>query len=131
MSHHETDANRATVERVVAAMIGGEWDELNDALDENAVVWWPQSGERLVGRTACLAVYQNYPGGPPTYEISRISGSGDHFTVEGVGDYGGQKVFWASIIEFANGKIVRQTDYWGDPFEAPEWRAQWVSRGDN
>jgi hypothetical protein len=33
-----------------------------------------------------------------------------------------------SIIEFRDGKIVKQTDYFGSPFEAPAWRAQWIER---
>lgn len=125
MSHHE---NRQVVERVIKAMINGDLDAVEQFMAEDAVVEWPQSGERIVGRQACLMVYRNYPGGSPRYELNRITGAGDAFAVELVGDYGGDKVFMTSIVEFAGGKIVRQTDYWSYPFEAPEWRSGWVER---
>ena len=130
MTQHDADPNRAVVERMVNGMLNQDLDTVGEALAEDAVVSWPQSGETMVGRAACLMVYGNYPGGPPSYTITRIAGSGDHFSVEGIGDYSGKKVFWTSIVDLANGKIVRQTDYWADPFEAPAWRAQWVERGD-
>src|SRR5260221_6249530 len=122
------DDNRATVQRSIDAMFRGDFDALRQDLAEDAVVDWPQSGERMVGRDACLMVYRNYPGGPPTYELRRITGGPDVFNVEAVGDYGGQKTYLTSIVEFRNGKIVRQTDYWANPFEAPDWRAKWVQR---
>jgi hypothetical protein len=31
-------------------------------------------------------------------------------------------------MEFCNGKVVHETQYFADPFEAPEWRRQWVQR---
>jgi hypothetical protein len=31
-----------------------------------------------------------------------------------------------SIMEFRNGKVVHETQYFADPFEAPPWRSQWV-----
>jgi hypothetical protein len=33
-----------------------------------------------------------------------------------------------SIVEFRDGKIAKQTDYFANAFEAPDWRAQWVQR---
>jgi hypothetical protein len=32
------------------------------------------------------------------------------------------------IVEFDGGKIKRATGYFGEPFEAPDWRARWVER---
>jgi len=125
VSHHD---NRAILERAMNAMFGGDYETAAGAMAEDAVVEWPQSGERIVGRQACLMVYKNYPGGSPTYQMRRISGGGDVFVVEATADYGGQKSYATSIVEFRNGKIVRQTDYWSSPFEAPGWRTQWVER---
>ena len=123
MSHHE---NREILERTIAAMFAGDIDSMIEGIAEDAVVEWPQSGERIVGRQACGLVFRNYPGGSPTYELRRITGSGDLFVVEAVGHYGSDTSYMTSIVEFAGGKIVRQTDYFGSPFEAPGWRAQWV-----
>ena len=118
--------NRATLDRTVEAMIRGDFDTATEALAEDAVVEWPQSGERITGRQACLNVYRNYPSGSPKYELQRITGGPDVFTVEARGDYSGTTVFMTSIIEFRDGKIQKQTDYFADAFEAPSWRAQWV-----
>ena len=46
--------------------------------------------------------------------------------VEGRSDYDGRIYHIANILEFREGKIIRETRYYADPFEAPAWRAQWV-----
>jgi hypothetical protein len=33
-----------------------------------------------------------------------------------------------SIVEVRDGKVVRQIDNFAQPFEAPQWRSQWVRR---
>jgi hypothetical protein len=33
-----------------------------------------------------------------------------------------------AILELRDGKVWRDTRYFAEPFEAPEWRAQWVER---
>jgi hypothetical protein len=122
------DENRATLERTVAAMFAGDIDGSTAGMADDAVVDWPQSGERIVGKQTCTLVYKNYPGGPPSYELRRISGSGDLFVVESIGQYGSDKFYMTSIVEFRDGQIVKQTDYFASPFEAPAWRSQWVER---
>ena len=118
--------NRATVERAFMAQFAGDIDGATADLADDAVVEWPQSGERIVGKQACTLVYKNYPGGPPGYVLRRISGSGDVFVVEATGQYGADTVYTTSIVEFRDGKIAKQTDYFASPFEAPAWRSQWV-----
>jgi ketosteroid isomerase-like protein len=71
MSTALTQANTAA--RFFAAMQAGDYATLGDLLTPDAVTRWPQSGERVTGATACLRVYENYPGGPPTYRLERIS----------------------------------------------------------
>ena len=122
------DDNRATLERTIAAMFAGDIDGSTAAMADDAVVEWPQSGERIVGRQSCTLVYKNYPGGSPSYELRRISGSGDLFVVEAVGQYAAGTSYMTSIVEFRDGQIVKQTDYFASPFEAPGWRSQWVER---
>ena len=122
--------NRQTLERTVDAMMRGDWDTVGQAIADDAIVDWPQSGERIVGGQACLMVYRNYPGGSPRYELQRVTGGPDVFTVEARGDYGDEIVYMTSIVEFRNGKIAKQTDYFANAFPAPDWRAQWVQRVD-
>lgn len=125
MSHHD---NRAILDRSMAAMFAGDVDGAAQAMADDVVVEWPQSGERIVGKQACSLVFKNYPGGSPSYEVRRISGSGDLFVVEAIGRYGADTSYVTNIVEFRDGKIVKQTDYFADPFEAPGWRSQWVER---
>jgi hypothetical protein len=42
--------------------------------------------------------------------------------------YEGKRVYTVSIMEFRDGKVAHETQYFGDPFDAPAWRAQWVER---
>lgn len=50
--------------------------------------------------------------------------------VEIVSNYGGQIYNATLIIELRDGKVLRETRYYAEPFEAPKWRAQWVERMD-
>jgi hypothetical protein len=120
--------NRQTLDRIIDAMLRGDYDVVGEELADDAIVDWPQSGERIVGRQACMNVYRNYPGGSPRYELRPTTGGPDVFTVEARGDYGGDIVYLTSIVEFRDGKIAHQTDYFANAFEAPDWRAQWVQR---
>lgn len=89
----------------------------------------PQSGERIRGRDKMRAMQQAFPpGSTPTFSVRRITGAGDTWTVEATGDYGGEIHLVVVIFEFRDGKIVRETRYYPQPFAAPEWRAQWVER---
>jgi hypothetical protein len=33
-------------------------------------------------------------------------------------------------MEFENGRVAHETQYFADPFQAPAWRAAWVQRRD-
>src|SRR3954451_9463762 len=90
----------------------------------------PQSGERIRGRDNMRAMQRAFPPDrTPTFQVRRITGGGDVWTVEAVGDYGGETFFVVCIFEFRDGKILRETRYYPQPFEAPEWRAPRVESG--
>jgi hypothetical protein len=46
--------------------------------------------------------------------------------MEGVSDYQGAIFHATDIVEFSDGKIIRETRYYAEPFEPPEWRVAWV-----
>ena len=60
------------------------------------------------------------------FEMRRTTGSGDLWVNEYVIRYDGKPSHVVGIMEFRNGKVVRETIYVGEPWEAPEWRARWV-----
>jgi hypothetical protein len=68
------------------------------------------------------------PDRAPTFRVRRITGAGDIWTVEATGDYGGEIYLVVVMFEFRDGKIIRETRYYPQPFDAPEWRSQWVER---
>lgn len=124
-----TDDNRTTVERTWQALSRGDFDTAMTAFAPDGVVEWPQSGERIVGKEACLAVYRSYPGGSPRYTLRRVTGDGDVYVVEATGDYGeAEPYLMTSIVEFRDRLIVKQTDYWSRPFDPPGWREGMTER---
>jgi hypothetical protein len=99
-----------------------------DARHDDFVMEMPQSGERIRGRDRMRAMQEAFPA-PPRGVLRRLIGAGDVWVAEGVNDYGDGDVWnWVVVIEFRDGKIARETRYYGKPFEAPAWRSQWAER---
>ena len=115
--------NRLLLERYLAGLLDAEQEYA--LRHEDVVIDMPQSGERIRGRDHMKAMQEAYPG-PPTITVRRVVGNGDVWVVEARSDYSGRIYHVVNIIEFREGKIIRETRYYADPFEAPAWRAQWV-----
>jgi uncharacterized protein YwgA len=98
---------------------------------EDVINEFPQSGERFRGRDKIAAMNQSYSGNTgtaPKMTLRRILKPGEAWVIEGTIDYGdGTPVSAISIIETGpDGKVVKQTDYFANPFEAPAWRSQYT-----
>jgi len=90
---------------------------------------WPQSGERmnLENSIKLFASYGERSGTKPSFTYKRMIGGGDLFVVEGTIDYGdGVPVSYVGIGETRDGKITKMTEYFANPFPAPDWRAAFV-----
>jgi hypothetical protein len=98
---------------------------METTIADDCIQEWPQSGERVVGRDNIMAIIRNYPG-MPTLTVRRTVSAGNLVVREMRMDYGGAIYHGISVYEFAGGKIVRETDYFAEPFDPPAWRAQWV-----
>ena len=94
---------------------------------EDFVMEMPQSGERIRGREKMREFQAAYPA-PPSMRLRRVVVREGLWVVEVVSDYGGQEVHYVSMVELKDGKMRRDTRYYAEPFEAPEWRASWVER---
>jgi hypothetical protein len=95
---------------------------------QDYVMEMPQSGECIRGRENMRAFQEAYPA-PPSIRLRRVVVRDGLWVAEGVNDYGGGQIFTVvAIIELRDGKMWRDTRYYAEPFEAPEWRAQWVER---
>lgn len=62
------------------------------------------------------------------FTARRIIGAGDLWVTEYVLTYDGRPSYTVSIMEFVDGKVARETQYFGDPFEPGPSRAQWIER---
>jgi ketosteroid isomerase-like protein len=96
---------------------------------EDAVLEYPQSGERTRGRGNIQGQRASQPS-DKRFTIRRIVGSGDLWVTEFILTYDGKPSYTVSIMEFRGDKVARETQYFADPFPAPAFRAQWVERMD-
>jgi hypothetical protein len=122
--------NRETLARVVEALNTRDLDLFHAQFHEDSIMEYPQSGERIVGGENRRGVYGAFPG-LPHVTPTEVRVSGDLGVVEASLDYGDGAPWQAIFVfELRDGKIARETAYWPQPFEAAEWRAQWVERVD-
>ena len=116
------------VEQLIATLNAKNVDGMDDVFHEDAVMEWPQSGERIVGGDNRRGVYRAFPA-LPTITPRRMTGDDDLVVAEATLDYGdGTEYQTVLIFELRDGKIAKETAYWAQPFPAPDWRAQWVER---
>ena len=107
-------------------------EEYNVRHPEDYVMEMPQSGERFSGRENMRSFQEAHPTPPSSLQVRRVVVKEGLWVVEGVIDYGGDgRVFDVVVIsELRDGKMWRDRWYFAEPFEAPEWRSQWVERMD-
>lgn len=119
---------RAALDRHWLASAAGDLEVEHDIYQEDTVCEYPQSGERICGRENLKGLRGHHPGRPAGFTVRRISGSGNFWVTEYLIDYEGKPVYTVSMMEFNNGKCRHETQYFGDPFDAPSWRTQWVEQ---
>jgi hypothetical protein len=94
----------------------------------DAVLEFPQSGERFAGVDSFRQWRSEYPV-PTAPEITGIRGGGDVWVAELEIAYGdGPVQYGVDILEFRHDKVVRETIYVSEGWDAPEWRAEWASK---
>src|SRR5580658_5503100 len=118
---------RAALEQHWAASDASDFETEHLIYQEDAVLDYPQSGERTRGRRNIQAQRSSQPN-KKRFTIRRIIGSGDLWITEYVLTYDGKPSYTVSIMEFRGEKVARETQYFADPFEAPASRSQWVER---
>jgi hypothetical protein len=103
----------------------GEQDFTEELYHDDAVLEFPQSGERFEGVPNFKEWRSQYPAGV-VLEMRDLRGAGDLWVAEGTISYdGGPRQPAVNILEFRGGKVSRETIYVTEPWEAPEWRARW------
>ncbi|MBP2039773.1 nuclear transport factor 2 family protein [Streptomyces avidinii] len=119
--------------KVVARLWGRiearDWDGVAELIAEDAVIEWPVSGERIVGRANFIAV--NSDDGyadERSVELLRILAEGNLVVTE-VEIPQDHVVYRAvSLWTVRDGKVVGAREYWTSPGQdpAPRWRAGYV-----
>lgn len=110
------------------ASASGDANAEHAIYDDNVICDYPQSGERILGRNNLQALRSHHPGKPSGFNVRRMIGNGNLWITEYTINYQGQSAYTVSIMEFRNGRVVHETQYFAEPFEAPEWRSQWVQK---
>lgn len=143
----EPESSEAIVESYAMACARNDVDVLTRLRHPDWSVAWPQSGERVRSHESWVAIAERYPGGSPTVELSRLVGSEDRWVVTpgntvlkvaGSGEFwwgewmmtypDGQTYHVIDLMELRDGLVHRETVYWAQPFEAPDWRRPFVER---
>jgi hypothetical protein len=122
-------AIRAALDQHWAASDANDLNTEHLIYQEDAVLDYPQSGERTRGRSNIQKQRSIQPN-TKRFSVRRIIGSGDLWVTEFILKYDDKPSYTVSIMEFTGVKVARETQYFADPFAAPAWRAQLVERMD-
>ncbi len=123
----EANLVREALDRHWAASDANDFEIEHDIYRDDAVLEYPQSGERIRGRHNIQASRVAQPS-RKRFSVRRIVGTGDIWVTEFILSYDGKPSYSVSVMEFLDGKVARETQYFADAFEPGPSRAQWVER---
>jgi hypothetical protein len=121
------DDVRAALQRHWKASDANDFDAEHQIYRADAVLEYPQSGERIRGRQNIQASRAAQPN-DKRFTVRRVSGGGDLWITELVLTYDEEPYYVVSIMEFEAAEVVRETQYFGEAFEPGPSRAQWVEK---
>jgi hypothetical protein len=113
---------RAAIEEHWRASESGETEAEHAVYATDAILDYPQSGERFRSRATISAQRGGHPASRH-FTVHRISGGGNLWVSEVVITYDGVPTYSVSIMEFAGGEVAHETQYFADPFPAAASRA--------
>jgi hypothetical protein len=120
-SDHDADI-RARIQEHWEASERGDIDLEHAIYAQDAILDYPQSGERFIGRSAIQAQRGGHPA-DRHFTIRRIVGGGDLWVSECVITYDGVPTCSVSVMEVYGGLVTHETQYFADPFPASPDRA--------
>ena len=118
---------RAALERHWAASDVSDFEAEHEIYREDAVLNYPQSGERIRGRRNIQESRRAQPN-TKRFTVRRMIGGGDLWITEFVLSYDGVPSYAVSIMEFCEGQVANETQYFADRFDAAPSRAHLVER---
>ena len=125
---HSVRVDEARVRAMLSqnlGLSGSDAEQAHAMYHEDAVLEFPQSGERFEGVENFREWRSNYPAAT-SYEVRRVRGGGGVWVAELEVSYdGAPPMYGVSILELRDDKIARESIYVAEGWEAPEWRARW------
>jgi hypothetical protein len=118
---------RAALERHWKASDASDFEAEHEIYREDAVLDYPQSGERIRGRRNIQQSRTVQPN-QKRFTVRRMIGGGDLWVTEFVLTYDGIPSYTVSIMEFRDGLVARETQYFADRFDPGPSRAHLVER---
>jgi hypothetical protein len=105
-------------------------DSTHEIYHEDAILEFPQSGERFIGKRSFLTWRKQFPA-DVKYRIRRITGGADLRVVELLVSYNGSPwMFGISLMWFRGDRIAREAIYVMDGFAPSDTRSQWATMFD-
>jgi hypothetical protein len=120
---------RLALQRHWAASDASDFEAEHEIYREDAVLDYPQSGERIRGRRHIQESRYLQPN-KKRFTIRRIIGSGELWVTEFILAYDGVPSYAVSVMEFRGGKVARETQYFADRFDPAPSRAHLVEQAD-
>ena len=118
---------RLALQRHWDASDAGDFEAEHDIYHEDAMLDYPQSGERIRGRRNIQDSRHLQPN-KKRFTVRRMIGSGDLWVTEFVLSYDGVPSYTVSIMEFRDGLVARETQYFAAGVEPAPSRAHLVER---
>ena len=116
------NSTRTAIEEHWRASEDGDTEAEHAIYAVDAILDYPQSGERFRGRTTIATQRGGHPA-ERHFTVLRISGDGNLWVSECTITYDGVPIYSVSIMEFARELVVHETQYFANTFSAPAWRA--------
>jgi hypothetical protein len=119
---HAMNSTRAAIEEHWQASERGDTAAEHAIYAEDAILDYPQSGERFRSRATIAAQRGGHPA-DRHFTVLQIIGEQNLWVSQCIITYDGVPSYSVSIMEFADGLVAHETQYFADPFAAPQSRA--------
>lgn len=117
------EAPEAVVRRFWLLMASNDFESVRAVLDDDFVLEWPQSAERIRGGANFARMNAEYPAhGRWQFRVEQLVAQGTAVVTRVAITDGVQQARAISFFEVADGRIARMTEYWPEPYAPPEGR---------
>lgn len=121
--------NKALLENFWEVMRTNDFYAAAELFHDEFILEWPQSGERIRERENFAALNTAFPAeGKWRFTINQIIAEGEVVVTDVTVSDGKRTDRAITFSTIKDGKIWKQVEFWPEPFDAPEWRRQWVER---